>query len=134
MLRALPFLLLLSFAVVLAGCRETVAGPDPLTPPPPSAPGEQGTPLYIKGPSSLRVHEQMGYRAEPLRDARLDHYEWGYYGDGDLTAIPVDPEGFDRLIEARASEAGTIVLYVRAYDAQGNRLAYGDKEVSITPY
>ena len=125
--------LLLSVVVALTGCRDALTEPDPDPVGPPLVPGANVAPLYIKGPDALRLHDQAPYRAEPIQDPRLHHYAWSTYGLGDLDAEAVDPAGLDRLIRARATEEGTVLLIARAYDADGNRIARGTKEITITP-
>lgn len=128
--------LALLFVTVLAltGCRETITGPEGPGPFPIDPTGASATEIYLKGPSTLRVNQIAGYRAEPVLHPDLDHYEWSYYGPGEVNAMPNDPDGRDRVIQAKAVEEGSVLLIVKAFDAEGNRLATGTRELTITTF
>lgn len=119
--------------VVVTGCREDLVSSDPILVDPTPTPASL-LPLYVKGEATLRVDDHANYRAEPLPGLEVDRYRWGFHGEGALSAQPNDPTGRDRLIRSRALRAGPVTLYVRAYDAEGNTLAYGEKAIEITPY
>jgi len=127
-------ILLVSFLVV-AGCRNTITGPDspidPVADPSPSPPAADIAPLYVKGPAVLADGSLGRYRAEPFSHPELDRYEWRVHGFGRLTIESDDPSGLYRLITAQPTQAGSVLLTVRAFAHDGRRLAYGEKLVEI---
>ena len=127
-------ILLVSFLAV-TGCRETITGPaspiDPVTDPSPSPPAYDIDPLYVKGPAVLAEGSLGRYRAEPFFHPELDRYEWRVFGFGRLTIEPDDSSFLGRLITARPTQAGSVLLTVWAYAHDGRRLAYGEKVVEI---
>lgn len=126
--------LLLVLLIALAGCggEEEFVGVDPVADPDPQPP--QSNQLYLKGPTELRTGNSAQFRAEPLPGTNLEIYSWGVYGDGEVSTTFVDPEGYDRIVSALATQEGLVTLYFRAYDVDGNQLGYGEKTVRITEY
>ena len=126
---------LLVLFLVVVGCRDTITGPatpiDPVTDPSPSPPAADIDPLYVKGPAVLTEGSLGRYRAEPFFHPELDRYEWRVLGFGRIVIESDDPSGHYRLITARPTQAGSVLLTVQAYAHDGRRLAYGEKVVEI---
>jgi hypothetical protein len=121
----LTLLLALAAALVgTAGCRDVLVDPPP-TPANPDAPGAPS--MYLKGPTTLLLAAEAGYRAEPV--AGVHHYEWRSSGEG-YVALRF-PAGDTRLPVGVADTPGTLQLIVEARDAEGRVLARGTKTVTI---
>jgi hypothetical protein len=125
MTRLLP--LLLVTAIALTGCRESLTGPDPITPSPPSSPPPTATSdMYVKGPSEVAIGETATYRAELLEEA--SGYRWSFGGEGNATSG--DGAG-QREFTLTAITPGYIVVNFRAFGEDGQQIGYAEKLVIL---
>jgi hypothetical protein len=127
--RLLP-LLLVAFA--LAGCRESLTGPDP-DPILPGEPAPAFPSMYVKASApELREGAVSQIRAEYVPG--VTHYEWSFLGTGTVTSNANDAEELDRILSVIGVSAGSVVITATAYDDAGNLLAVGTRTIEVVPY
>ena len=124
MTRLLPVLLV---ALALAGCRDSLTGPDP-GPDPIDTPTDVRS-MYVKAPEQLVEGEVVDVRAEPIEGATF--YSWAFSGPGDVSITPNDPYGRYRVLAAVGVAPGPTLIVSRAFDADGTLLAEGTKAVEV---
>jgi len=124
MMRSIP-LCLLALAL-LAGCRDTLTGPDPIGPPPGDPPPATSSDMYVKGPPELAVGETATYRAELIEETT--GYRWAFAGEGNATSLDGSSQ---REFTLTAITPGYLIVNFRAYGPGGAVVGYAEKLVQI---
>ncbi|NNF57497.1 MAG: hypothetical protein HKN04_04580 [Rhodothermaceae bacterium] len=123
--RLLLITLLIAGGLALTGCRDALV--DPVTPVvPPAPPTGDLQSMYVKGPSDIGVGDVARYKGELLHNASF--YEWGLAGSA--SASSTDPANL-REFGLTAQSPGALLVYFNAYNANGQRIGYGERTILI---